>query len=99
MQNPGFLIFKLLLKLYDMSRILLDRVFCLKLLTLTVQAFSDRSIAIYIVLFGSTLVSLKSKKQSRVSRSSSEAIYRAMASKASEVTWLVRLLTELGVND
>lgn len=34
-----------------------------------------------------------------MSRSSSEAEYRAMAAAAAEITWLVRLLTELGVTD
>lgn len=37
------------------------------------------------------------KKQSSISRPSSEAGYRAMANAAAELTWLVRLLEELGV--
>lgn len=51
------------------------------------------------MLFGQSPVSWKSKKQSTVSRSSAEAEYRAMASAASEVTWLVRLLEEMGVTN
>lgn len=76
---------------------------------LTLQAFSDsdwaacpdsrRSVTGYVMLFGNSPISWKSKKQSTVSRSSSEAEYRAMAAAASEVTWLVRLLQELGVED
>lgn len=76
---------------------------------LTLQAFSDadwascadtrRSVTGYILLFGSSPVSWKSKKQTTVSRSSAEAEYRAMASAAAEVTWVVRLLEELGVQN
>lgn len=74
---------------------------------LTLQAFSDfdwaacldtrRSVTGYILMLGSSPISWKSKKQSTVSKSSSEAEYRALSSAASEITWLVRLLTELGV--
>ncbi|GAA0185300.1 hypothetical protein LIER_32588 [Lithospermum erythrorhizon] len=40
----------------------------------------------------------KSKKQTTVSRISSEAEYRALAMTSSEVTWIVRLLEELGLH-
>jgi len=56
-----------------------------------------RSITGYVVKFGESLVSWKSKKQQTVSRSSAEAEYRSMASAVSEVTWLLGLFTELGV--
>lgn len=55
---------------------------------------SRRSILGYVLHFGKSPVSLKSKKQEIVSKSSSEAEYRAMF----EVTWLVRLFEELGVS-
>lgn len=48
-------------------------------------------------MLGGSPITWKSKKQSTISRSSSEAEYRAMASAAAEVTWLVRLLEDIGV--
>lgn len=60
---------------------------------------SRRSISGYVLLLGKTPVSWKSKKQGTISKSSSEAEYRAMSSAASKVTWLVRLLEELGINN
>ena len=58
-----------------------------------------RSITGYLVLFGGSPVSWKRKKQSTISKSSSEAEYRAMVAVASEITWLVRLLDEIGVSN
>ena len=76
---------------------------------LKLQAFSNadwasckdsrRSITGYILLFGQSPMTWKSKKQSTVSKSSAEAEYRAMDSAAAEVTWVVRLLEELGVSN
>ena len=59
--------------------------------------FSRRSVTGYLIHFGSAPISWKSKKQCTVSKSSSEAEYRAMSQAAAEITWLVRLLEELGV--
>lgn len=60
---------------------------------------SRRSITGFAVLLGRSPISWRSKKQSTVSRSSSEAEYRAMAQTASEISWLVRLLGDLGISD
>ena len=60
-------------------------------------SFSRRSITGHLILFGQSPISWKSKKQGTISRSSSEVEYRAMSQVATEVTWLVRLLEELGV--
>ncbi|XP_015078429.1 uncharacterized protein LOC107022289 [Solanum pennellii] len=56
-----------------------------------------RSVTGYLVKFGSSLVSWKSKKQQTVSRSSAEAEYKSMASVVAKVTWLLGLFQELGV--
>ena len=60
---------------------------------------SRRSVTGYLLLLGKSPISWKSKKQTVVSRSYSESEYRAMASAASEVTWMVNLLQELGVSN
>lgn len=68
--------------------------------SITLQAFSDsdwgscidsrRSVTRYLLMIGKSPISWKSKKQSIVSRSSSEAEYRAMASATAEVAWVIR---------
>jgi hypothetical protein len=49
------------------------------------------------VFLGSSLISWRLKKQSTVSRSSSEAEYRALASLACELQWLKFLLDDLHI--
>lgn len=71
------------------------------------KAFSDsdwaicidtrKSITSFSVYFGSYLISWKSKKQSIVSQSSSEAKYRAIASATCELQWLTFLLQDFHV--
>ncbi|XP_022014725.1 uncharacterized mitochondrial protein AtMg00810-like [Helianthus annuus] len=51
----------------------------------------------YLLLLGGAPISWKSKKQSVVSRSSTEAEYRAMANTVSEIVWMRWLLGLLGV--
>ena len=75
---------------------------------LTLRAFSDadwagdptdrRSTTGYCFLLGSSLISWRSKKQTHVARSSTEAEYRALADTTSELLWLRWLLKDLGVS-
>lgn len=74
---------------------------------LQLKAFSDsdwatcpntrRSVTGYCVFLGSSSISWKSKKQSTVSRSPSEAEYHALASTTCELQWLTYLLQDLQV--
>ncbi|GKE42404.1 ribonuclease H-like domain-containing protein [Tanacetum coccineum] len=58
-----------------------------------------KSVSGYYVFLGDSLVTWKSKKQSTLSRSSTEAKYRSMASATCEVIWLSNLLGDMGVKD
>ena len=75
---------------------------------LKIQAFSDsdwgtcldtrKSITGYCILIGDALVSWKTKKQNTVSRSSSKAEYRALATTTCELQWLQYLLNDLNIS-
>jgi len=72
------------------------------------QAFSDldwatcnitrKSITGYCVFYGNCLISWKSKKHNTVSRSSTEAEYRALATLARELQWLKFIADNLSLN-
>jgi hypothetical protein len=75
--------------------------------SLTLQGFSDadwagcldtrRSITGQCFFLGHSLISWRTKKQVTVSRSSSEAEYRALASTTCELQWILYLLHDLHI--
>jgi len=75
---------------------------------LELRAYSDadhgsdptdrKSVTRFCIFLGDSLISWKSKKQSIVSQSSTEAEYRAMASTTKEIVWLRWLLADMGVS-
>jgi len=56
-----------------------------------------RSLTDYFITLGRSLVSLKTKKQTTVSRSSVEAEYRAMVATTSDLIWIRSFLASLRV--
>src|SRR5436189_4235253 len=77
-------------------------------LSLSLRAYSDagwaddpdtrRSTTGFCIFLGSSLISWRSKRQEVVSRSSTEAEYRAMADTTLEIHWLCDLLRDLDIS-
>jgi len=58
---------------------------------------SARSLIGYCVFLGNSLISWKTKKQSTVSKSTTEAEYRSMSATTSELKWISYILHDLQV--
>ncbi|GKD43781.1 hypothetical protein Tco_1268426 [Tanacetum coccineum] len=56
-----------------------------------------KSVTGYCVFLNNSLVSWKSKKQNTLSKSSTEAEYKALASLTSEVIWILKILKDLQI--
>ena len=75
--------------------------------SLQLQAYADadwaedpvdrRSTSSYVVFLGSTPITWVSKKQCTISRSSTEAEYRSLASATAELYWIRMVLRDLGI--
>ena len=76
--------------------------------SLQLHAYSDftwasdptdrRSVSGYCILLGSSPLAWKSKKQAAVSRSSTEAELKALATTTAEIVWIRWLLADFGVS-
>jgi hypothetical protein len=51
----------------------------------------------YAIFYGGNLIAWSARKQSTVSRSSTESEYKALANATAELVWVQSLLRELGV--
>jgi hypothetical protein len=68
------------------------------MLIMTVIPQIANQLLVSVSFLGDSLISWKSKKQSIVSQSSTEAEYRVMASTTKEIIWLHWLLADMGIS-
>ncbi|PKU64015.1 Retrovirus-related Pol polyprotein from transposon TNT 1-94 [Dendrobium catenatum] len=107
MHNPYVLHFQLLKRVQRYLRGTISLGLPIVRSSLELQAYSDsdwasdsttrRSVTGYCAYLGNNLVSWCVKKQTTVARSSTEAEYRALATAASDIIWLRRLLIEFKI--
>ena len=60
-------------------------------------SLTRRSVTWYILQFGDSPISWKTRKQPTVTKSSTKAKYRAMSFLTFELNWLKQLLSTLGI--
>lgn len=60
---------------------------------------SRKSITIYSILFGNTLISWKSKKYDIVSHSSTEPEYLTLGTVSCEIIWKLKILFDIGIKN
>nr|AAU93584.2 Polyprotein, putative [Solanum demissum] len=58
---------------------------------------SRKSVTDFLLKFGDSLISWKSKKQNTITRSSAEAEYKSLATLTAKIVWIANLFQELGV--
>ena len=58
---------------------------------------TSRSTGGFCTFLGNNIISWQSQKQPTVAKSSTEVEYRALSEAASEITWLCKLLKEIGI--
>lgn len=74
------------------------RIECFAVVDWAGSRIDRRSTTGYCIFVGGNLVSWRSKKQTFVSRSNTEAEFRAMAQSTCEILWIHHLLIVIGLN-
>ena len=107
MQNPTNADFQNVKRILCYLRGSLDEGLSFTASSFDIHAFSDadwagsyidrRSTTGFCLFLGSYLVSWSAKKQPTIARSSTETEYRALASTATEISWLQMLLKDLSI--